>query len=269
MPSVILAVLDHPRDAPGLLNAASCLGDLVGGAIVNALIVRIPPQATISASEEVLTRQRESQIRAQEQARAGNLTSVFDDWQRNSGSTAHLIDVEAVAAEVVAGHGRGADFVVIGRPAQRDYGTSSQAITTALFETDRPVLVVPPKHSKSFGRRIAIAWRDDSRTIRAVLAAMRCLDHAERLFVLAGQREGAPCPQMPEVVVEHRVPAELFVLSVGRHAFGDVLLGKAHELGADMLVMGAYAHSPLREMIFGGVTRYMLEHADIPLLMRH
>jgi nucleotide-binding universal stress UspA family protein len=42
-----------------------------------------------------------------------------------------------------------------------------------------------------------------------------------------------------------------------------------HALGADMLVMGAYAHSPLREMIFGGVTRYMLDHADLPVLMRH
>lgn len=269
MPSVILAVLDHPRDAPGLLNAASCLGDLTGGAITNALIVRIPPRTTISVSEEVLTRQRESQIRAQEQARAATLTSVFDDWQRNSGSTAHLIDVEAVAAEVVAGRGRGADFVVIGRPAHRDYGTSSQAITTALFETDRPVLVVPPGYSKSFGRRIAVAWRDDSRTIRAVLATMRCLDHAERLFVLAGQREGAPRPQMPEVVVEHRVPAELFVLPIGRHAFGEVLLGKAHELDADMIVMGAYARDPVSRLVLGGLTKFMLTNSDLPLLMRH
>ena len=171
MPSVILAVLDHPRDAPGLLVAAACLADLIGGAVINALIVRISPQATILASEEVLTRQRESQIRAQEQARATTLTAVFEDWQRNSGSTAHLIDVEAAAAQVVVGHGQGADFVVIERPARRDYGTSSQAITTALFETDRPVLVVPPRYSKSFGRRIAVAWRDDSRTIRASTAS--------------------------------------------------------------------------------------------------
>ena len=51
--------------------------------------------------------------------------------------------------------------------------------------------------------------------------------------------------------------------------FGQALLNKAHELGADMLVMGAYAHSPLREALLGGVMRHMLAHADLPVLMRH
>ena len=51
--------------------------------------------------------------------------------------------------------------------------------------------------------------------------------------------------------------------------FGETLLSEAHELDADLLVMGAYAHSPLREMVFGGVTRFMLAHADLPILMRH
>jgi nucleotide-binding universal stress UspA family protein len=59
------------------------------------------------------------------------------------------------------------------------------------------------------------------------------------------------------------------VLPIGSEPFGETLLRKVRELGADMLVMGAYAHSPLRELILGGVTRYVLEHADVPVLMRH
>jgi nucleotide-binding universal stress UspA family protein len=51
--------------------------------------------------------------------------------------------------------------------------------------------------------------------------------------------------------------------------FGEALLAKAHTLSADLLVMGAYRHSPLRELLLGGVTRYMLGHADLPILMRH
>jgi nucleotide-binding universal stress UspA family protein len=268
MPGVILAVLDHPEEARGLLTAAGCLADLIGGAVINALIVRTPPQTTIT-SEEVLTKQRERHIRAQEQVRAAALAEAFRDWARSARSAAHLRDIEAVAVEAIAERGPGADFVVIEQPVRRYYGTTAQAIPAALFETDRPVLVVPLGHIKSFGRRIAVAWRDDNRTIRAVLAAMRCLGHVERLLVLAGQRDGAGRPQMPEILLEHRVPAELFVLPVGRHAFGEALLGKAHELDADMIVMGAYARDAVRRLVLGGLTKYMLANTDVPLLMRH
>jgi nucleotide-binding universal stress UspA family protein len=268
MPGVILAVLDHPEAAAELLTAAECLADLIGGAVINALIIRTLPQATIT-SEEVLTKQRESHIRAQEQTRAAALTEAFRDWARSARSAARLNDVEAAAAEAVAARGRVADYIVTERPVRRHYGTTAQVIPAALFDTDRPVLVVPPGDTTGFGRRIAVAWRDDDRTIRAVLTAMRCLRHAEQVLVLAGQREGAAHPQMPEIVVEHRVPAELFVLPVGRHAFGEALLGKAHELGADMMVMGAYAHDAVRRLVLGGLTKYMLANTDLPLLMRH
>ena len=56
---------------------------------------------------------------------------------------------------------------------------------------------------------------------------------------------------------------------IGAGALGAALLDKAHELGADMLVMGAYQHSPLREFLLGGVTRHMLAHGDLPMLLRH
>jgi nucleotide-binding universal stress UspA family protein len=268
MPGVILVVLDHPEETCGLLTAASCLADLIGGASIHALIVRTPPQATVT-TEEILTEQREGYVRAQEQVRAAAITAAFRDWSQSAIRVAHMSDVEAVAAEAVAERGPSADFVVIEQPVRRHYGTSAQAITSALFETDRPVLVVPPRHTRAFGRRIAVAWRDDNRTIRAVLAAMRCLGHVERLFVLAGQRGGAARPQMPEILVEHRIPAELFVLPIGRHAFGAALLGKAHELGADMIAMGAYARDPVRRLMLGGLTKYMLANSDLPLLMRH
>jgi nucleotide-binding universal stress UspA family protein len=58
-------------------------------------------------------------------------------------------------------------------------------------------------------------------------------------------------------------------LAIGAEPFGRTLLDTAKALRADLLVMGAYAHSPLREMLLGGVTRYVLAHAEIPVLMRH
>jgi nucleotide-binding universal stress UspA family protein len=74
---------------------------------------------------------------------------------------------------------------------------------------------------------------------------------------------------MPLVFREHDIRADLHVLPIGSGSFGEVLLEKVHQLGADLLVMGAYAHSPVREAILGGVTRSMLSRADLPVLMRH
>ena len=129
--------------------------------------------------------------------------------------------------------------------------------------------MVPAGSSATFGRRIGIAWRDEKRAASAVLPALRCLARAEKVHVLLGTREGAEPPVAPRILVEHGIATELDVLPLGRGPFGASLLETAHQLGLDLLVMGAYAHSPLRELILGGVTRYMLTHADIPVLMRH
>jgi nucleotide-binding universal stress UspA family protein len=74
---------------------------------------------------------------------------------------------------------------------------------------------------------------------------------------------------MPRVLLEHGIAAELHRLPIGSEPFGQTLLGAVHRVSADVLVMGAYAHSPLRELILGGVTRYMLDYADLPVFMRH
>jgi nucleotide-binding universal stress UspA family protein len=276
MSSVILAVLDHPHAGGGLLAAAGCLADLVGGARINALLIHTPPEATIVPSEEVLTLQREIEIRALEASRAARIRTVFEAWAATTpreGATARWIEVEDMAEDVVREWGRRADWIVIERPARHDYGTTWHGIRAALFTTDRPVLVVPPTARPPFGRRIAIAWRDDRRddehTTKAVLAVLRCMTRAERVHLLAGLREGAGPPVIPAILSEHDIDVELHVLPIGSSAFGAALLAEAHQVGADMLVMGAYVHHPLRGWLLGGVTRYMLAHADLPVLMRH
>jgi len=120
-----------------------------------------------------------------------------------------------------------------------------------------------------FGRRIAIAWRDEKQALRALLPALRWLASAEQVHVLVGVRDITHAIEVPRVLAEHGLIASLHVLAIHPGPFGQTLLDTAHRLGADLLVMGAYAHSPLRELILGGVTRHMLAHADLPVLMRH
>src|SRR5206468_4256210 len=112
--------------------------------------------------------------------------------------TAGWHDLETLADVAIRDWGARADIIVLRRPADHDRLPARQEIHTALFETDRPVLVVPPDVGGApFGRRIAIAWRDDRQATRAVLSALRHQTPPERVFVIAGVRPGAPQPTLP------------------------------------------------------------------------
>lgn len=265
-------MLDHPAAAVGLLEAARCLANLVDGAHIKVLVARVPPLSTILPSEELLTREKEARLRAQEETRVAALKAAFDAWnaaEEEVHGVADWIDIEAVAYDLIVDWGRRADFIVLERPGRRDYGATWQALPAALFETDRPILLVPPELTRTFGQRVAIAWRDDPHATRAVLSALRCVTRAAGVHLLAGVRSGAAEPQFPEILIEHGIKADLRIIPIGDEPFGGALLAGAHAAGADMLVMGAYAHSPLRELILGGVTRYVVAHTDLPVLMRH
>jgi nucleotide-binding universal stress UspA family protein len=274
MPNVILAVLELPEVASRVLAAAGRLAQLTGAVRINGLAIRIPPIETVMRTEEILSEKAELRIRAEEWQRADRLKTIFDAWAVTVTPGAAVTawdDVEGRADKVVGEWGRRADYVVMKRPWQDMPETERQAIHAALFETDRPVLLVPPdRPSASFGKRVAIAWRQDSHTLKAALAALRCLQGAEHIDVLAGMREGAPQPRLPDILEEHGIKADLHVLPMtGDRVFGEVLLAKAHALGSDMLVVGAFARHPIRSLLLGGVTRHMLAHADLPVLMRH
>jgi nucleotide-binding universal stress UspA family protein len=269
MADVVLVVLGRPDVADLLLRAALRIADLMGAARLSVLAVR-EPMAVSGLAAEALMAEAQSVVRAKEreQQRAIAVRSAFDKWMESSGAEARWVEVEGSAPAIIGERGSRADLVVMGQPLEGDR-LARRTFSAALFGTDRPVLLVPDGSSAAFGRHVAIAWRDEKRAAKAVIPALRCLAAAEQVHVLIGVRGREADPGMPRILQEHGISVELHVLPIGPEPFGQTLLDTAHQLGADMLVMGAYAHSPLRELILGGVTRYMLEHADLPVLMRH
>lgn len=233
MPEVILVVSGCPEQREGLLAAAHCLASLTGEGRVRLLALAEGAAAAADVAVDTLP--------------AG--TDV-------------LAEVEA--------RGSRADVVVVARPAPEDDRATRDAFRAALFRTERPVLMVPPGGPfGGFGRRVAIAWRDDAGTLKALVPAIRLLAGAEQVHLLAGVRAGNPTPVLPPVLVEHGVAATLQVLAIDLAPFGETLLARAHALGVDLLIMGAYAHSALRDMLLGGMTKYILAHAKLPVLLRH
>ena len=270
MTEVILVVLRQPDAAAGLLAAAAQLAALAPAALINVVAVRQTIVPTALGAEALMF--ETDVVTEKEQAEATRMTALaaaYAAWHDTAhGLAAHWVEAEGSPGPVIAELGSRADLVVCARPVDADR-LARQEFSAALFGTDRPVLLLPPVEAAPIGRRVAIAWRDEKRALRAVIPALRWLAQAEETHLLIGLRGDADPPPLPRVFTEHGIRPELHMLRIGGEPFGQTLLDEAHALGADLLVMGAYAHSPLRELILGGVTRYMLQHADLPILMRH
>lgn len=172
----------------------------------------------------------------------------------------------------VGSWGRVHDVTVVGR-APRDAAAGMQEVfESALFESGRPVIVAGRRAPETLGRTIAVIWNGGTETARAISFAMPLLVDAEKVVVLAVEGGMVPGPDIDEVVghlQRHGVTAEgRWIEGRGRGA-GESLLEEAAALGADLLVKGAFTHSRLRQLIFGGVTSHLLSAAEIPVLMAH
>ena len=282
MADVILAVLGRRDTAHAVLDAAQCLAGLIGRASIIVLAVDTPLPAKSLAAEALMAEMRDVElVRKRDRRRIASLKTTFDGWAagaRQAGIIVQWAEVEGAESVIVEERGRRADFIVIARPTPDDDTATRHEFQAALFHTERPVLVVPGARrapvvpgdkAARFGRCVGIAWRDESRTAKALIPALRLLGAAGQVHLLAGVRKGVAVPGVPAVLQDHGISASLHVLRIGEGPFGQALLEKLHELGGDMLVMGAYVHGRLRDAIFGGVTRYMCDHADVPVLMRY
>lgn len=177
---------------------------------------------------------------------------------------------------LIAQRARFADLVVLAQPYGEGAAPDAEAVVeAALFDGNCPVLILP--HGKSdvagIGRRVIIAWNQSDEALTAIRRARPILKAADAVEITVVD----PSPHSPEgsdpggalcrMLTRHGVKAEVAVLAKTLPTVSEVLNRRAAETGADLIVMGAYSHSRLREAIMGGATRHMLERAKVPVLM--
>lgn len=169
---------------------------------------------------------------------------------------------------------RYSDLVVLNRPYGEGATPDAEAVTeAALFEGSAPVLVVPHQLTEPFGKKIMIAWNQSNEAMAAVRRALPLLVAAENVEITVvdpspnGPERSDPGGALCQMLTRHGVKAEIAVLARTLPQVSDILNRRATEIGADMLVMGAYGHSRFRQAILGGATRNMLEKAQVPVLM--
>lgn len=170
------------------------------------------------------------------------------------------------------------DIVVLAQPYGNGAPQACEVVLEAvLFDGRTPVLVLPKDAAPTtqFGRNVVIGWNQSAEAMAAVRSAMPMLILAEQVNIVVidppvyGAERSDPGGQLCQMLVRHGVRAEVSVLARTEPRTSDVLLRHLRDQGADLLVMGAYGHSRLREAILGGATRDMLEHAKVPVLLAH
>jgi protein CrcB len=266
----IIAVLDRPDTAPGLLAAADRMGALFRARQVEAMVLEWTPPLTRAPTEEILTADRETALEAGREQWGERLETILIERSRRPG--APPLAWETVSGEperAIAAEGRAAAALVIAGRSDHAGARARHVLHAALFDAARPVLVVPPGADGDFGRCVAVAWKDDGRAAQAAEAAMPILRAADRIVVLRGATDAMPDPGLPAFFTGRGLRATLRVVPPGEGPMAARLLAAAHAEVADLIVMGGYTHGEWREAMLGGVTRHMLTHSDIPLLLRH
>lgn len=164
------------------------------------------------------------------------------------------------------------DAVIFAHPigkAHRDWRPSVEA---ALFSAGRPVIVAPSQGIESVGEIVLVGWNRSPQSARAMIGAMPFLQRANRVEIFSittGAKEG-PSPQdAARLLSWHGIAAEVHEIPPEDRPVAETLLAQGQQIGADLVVMGAYSHSRFREIILGGVTQHVLRHAEVPVMMAH
>ncbi|HUN52822.1 MAG TPA: universal stress protein [Candidatus Sulfotelmatobacter sp.] len=274
MPLEIAAVVVDPRTLPFCLAGAVAAAAVDPDSRIEAYHPRLRPEARIMPTEEVLTAARRAELEAAAGAQSAAMQAAFRAWAATAGPLAARVRwqeeaVEATESAVAARGGR-ADLVALVRP---DDPEAHAALHAAIFETGRPLLLLPrDKAAAHFGRHLAIAWKADAPAEHAVAAARPWLRRAQRISVLmmGGSDDAPPLPaELAPLLDGSTAKPTVLAVDAGALSAGERLLQAATTLGADGLVMGAYRHPRIMELILGGVTREALRHAELPLFMMH
>jgi nucleotide-binding universal stress UspA family protein len=273
----IVVFIDGRTESTGILEFAGMLAREHGARLIS---VFMQPEPIVTPAETFARgKGMESTIevhQAQLERIEADHRAQFEDIVRRQGirSESEWRSLPYLSSEVAV-HAYYADLVVVARLESASQTAAPPGLAESLvLSSGRPIIVFPPRGTVSQVRRILVAWNATRESIRAVADAMPLFAKADTVEVLVvdhqrrpeghGQEPGA---DIARHLARHGAQVEVRRVSSGGKDVGRLLLSQAAAFSADLLVMGAYGHSHLREWVFGGVTRTVLYEASLPVLM--
>ena len=272
----ILVHVDTGRSASARLKLSAELA-AHHEAHVTGLYVRRPFQAPAftdaGPAMDTLYRTYENTVKADEAL----ATAAFRDLISGTSLSSEWRVTDGLAEEVVPAHARYADLVVVGQaePDAAATTTPSDLAETIGMAGERPVLIVPHIGAiKPPGKTVLLCWNGTREAARAATGALPILKRADKVIVLlidpqdGGDLEG-PNVRIAKWLDRHGVNAIVKRDTAADSNVGEVILSRAADQDADLIVMGLYGHSRVREWVLGGASRTLLASMTVPLLVAH
>jgi nucleotide-binding universal stress UspA family protein len=246
------------------IDVVPALGDGVSPAIIM--------QLTEAATQEI-ARQSTAARRALEGACKQAGIALGDTPGQGKAASARWIELTGRRDELIPGKARVSDLAVLPRPQDQAPLELGAVLEATLFGAGRPLLVVPPSGAPAPGNTIAIAWNGGTQAARAVGWALPFLESAGAVHCLTApsRRTSADVgSDLADYLGWRGIACQQHAVAAREgETVGAALLRIASEVGADLLVMGAYGRTRLSELVLGGVTRHVLAEAEVPLLISH
>ena len=276
----LLVVLDPEPAARGRIDLAAALAERFAAHLVGLCPLLVPQRPReLGYYDPALLDPFFESLREQARAAADEVREQFEHVARLRGLSPEWRLVPEGPDGDPALHARYADLTILGQ-LDPDRGETEglrprpEQVTLA---SGRPILIVPyAGRFENVGQRVVIAWNSAREAARAVHDAMPLLVAAEAVTVLTiNPREGPqghgelPGADISLHLARHGVKAQVERTVAADLPVGEVLLSRLADLGADLLVMGAYGHSRMRELLLGGATRSLLQSMTVPVLMSH
>jgi nucleotide-binding universal stress UspA family protein len=271
----IVVFISGRSEASGILGFVGGLAQEHGARLIS---VFVQPEPAVTTAE---TFARGKGIREVSEARQSELEGieahyrgVFEDIVRRHGLRSEWRSLPHFSSEVAV-HAYYADLVVIARPDSTSPKAGFPGLAESLvLSSGRPIILFPRHGTVSQVRRILVGWNTTRESARAVADALPLLVRAEAVEVLVVDHQHHSAGHGPEPgadiarhLARHGAHVEVRRLSSGVQDVGHLLLSQAATFRADLMVMGAYGHSQVREWVFGSVTRIVLYEAGLPVLM--
>ena len=269
----ILVHVDGREPSAARVDAAVTLAARSEAHLVGLHVISVPQIPTYVEAQlppEITKRQLEYAKQAAEEAHkmfesAASSAGIQYEWRTDEGDTVDRVSM----------HARYCDIAIVGQ--QEDAGVPSEMPDRLILSVGRPVLLIPRVGSYPvIGDQVMVAWDASRLATRAVNDALPVLRRAKQVSVIAinprssDEEHGqVPSADISLHLARHGVKAEAQHTYADDISAGDMILSRAADAGADLLVMGAYGHARWRELVMGGVTRHMLQHMTLPVFMSH
>ncbi len=269
----ILVHVDTTKRSKRALDAALKLADQHDAHLIGLGVrqpVAMPNYAAAEIPSEVWAAMENEQENLVSQAR-----TIFEDAVSLSGRQARSewhVEHRDIAAAISA-RGKSADLIVLGQEEPNDIAPYESVPDHVVLSAGRPVLVIPYiGEIDTIGERVLIAWNNSREAARALGDSLPLLSKASDVDIVSVEDHDSSVPPGSDAaryLSGYGVKAKISNVKPGSISTDNILLNHVADRACDLIVMGAYGHSRIREMVLGGVTRHMLRHMTAPVLLSH